>query len=70
MNVADIQRAFLARGYDLGPSGADGALGRLAIAAMTAFQGAEKLDIRFPGTIGPKTIAALGISTAVPVAPA
>ncbi len=69
MNVAEIQRALLARGYDLGPSGADNALGRLTIAAVTAFQKAEKLDILFPGTIGPKTIAALGLSAAGPVAP-
>ncbi|ACB82351.1 Peptidoglycan-binding domain 1 protein [Methylorubrum populi BJ001] len=69
MTVAEIQRALLARGYDLGPSGADNALGRLTIAAVTAFQKAEKLDILYPGTIGPKTIAALGVSAAGPVAP-
>lgn len=70
MNVADIQRALLARAFDLGPAGADGVLGRLTIAAVTAFQKAEKLPILYPGTIGPKTIAALGLSTASPVAPA
>ncbi|AWI91680.1 TIGR02594 family protein [Methylobacterium sp. DM1] len=69
MTVAEIQRALLARGYDLGPSGADNALGRLTIAAVTAFQKAEKLDILYPGTIGPKTIAALGLSAIGPVAP-
>ncbi|QDI83694.1 TIGR02594 family protein [Methylorubrum populi] len=69
MTVAEIQRALLARGYDLGPMGADNALGRLTIAAVTAFQKAEKLDILYPGTIGPKTIAALGLSAAGPVAP-
>jgi uncharacterized protein (TIGR02594 family) len=70
MNVAEIQRALLARGYDLGPMGADNALGRLTIAAVTAFQKAEKLPILYPGTIGPKTLAALGLSTTVPAAPA
>lgn len=69
MNVAEIQRALLTRGYDLGPSGADDALGRITITAVTAFQKAEKLDILYPGTIGPKTIAALGLSAAGPVAP-
>ena len=38
MNVAEIQRALLARGYDLGPSGADGDVGLRTIAAVTAFQ--------------------------------
>lgn len=70
MTTKQIQEALLARGHDLGPTGADGALGRRTIEAVAAFQAAEKLDIRFPGTIGPKTIAALGITTADPVAPA
>lgn len=48
--------------------GADGALGRFIIEAVKVFQKVEKLDILHPGTIGPKTIAALGISTVAPVA--
>ncbi|MGY6285850.1 peptidoglycan-binding domain-containing protein [Methylorubrum extorquens] len=68
MTVAEIQRALLAHGDDIGPSGADNDLGRLTIAAVTALQKAEKLDILYPDTIGPKTIAALGLSSAGPVA--
>ncbi|MBB2965226.1 peptidoglycan-binding domain-containing protein [Methylobacterium sp. R2-1] len=37
MDVAEIQRALIARGYDLGRSGADGDAGPLTIAAVTAF---------------------------------
>ncbi|ACB80823.1 Peptidoglycan-binding domain 1 protein [Methylorubrum populi BJ001] len=70
MTTKQIQEALLARGHDLGPTGADGVLGRRTIEAITLFQKAEKLEIRFPGTIGPKTIAALGISAAEPMAPA
>lgn len=69
MTTQQIQEALIARGYDLGPTGADGVLGRRTIEAVSSFQRAEKLDIRFPGTIGPKTLAALGISTASPIAP-
>lgn len=43
MDVADIQRALIARGYDLGPSGADGDAGPKTIAAITAFQRAAGL---------------------------
>lgn len=70
MTTKQIQEALIARGFDLGPTGADGVLGRRTIAAVAAFQNAEKLDIRFPGTIGPKTIAALEIATAGPMVPA
>lgn len=70
MTTMQIQEALIARGFDLGPSGADGVLGRRTIAAVAAFQNAVKLGVSFPGTIGPKTIAALGISTAEPIAPA
>lgn len=69
MTTMLIQEALIARGFDLGPTGADGVLGRWTIAAVTAFQAAEKLSILYPGTIGPKTLAALGIKTTAPVAP-
>ncbi|WP_019905724.1 TIGR02594 family protein [Methylobacterium sp. 77] len=58
MTVADIQRALLARGYDLGPSGADGDAGPKTIAAVTAFQRAAGLIA--DGIAGPLTIKALG----------
>ena len=57
MTVAEIQRALLARGYDLGPSGADGDAGPRTIAAITAFQRAAGLVS--DGIAGPKTQAAL-----------
>lgn len=43
MTVADIQRALLARGYDLGPAGADGDAGPRTLAALQAFQRAAGL---------------------------
>jgi uncharacterized protein (TIGR02594 family) len=57
MTTLDIQRALLARGYDLGPAGADGDAGPRTIAAVTAFQRAAGLVA--DGIAGPKTQAAL-----------
>ena len=57
MTVAEIQRALLARGYDLGPSGADGDAGPRTIAAVTAFQ--RSAGLVADGIAGPKTQAAL-----------
>ena len=57
MTVAEIQRALLARGYDLGPSGADGDAGPRTIAAVTAFQ--RTAGLVADGIAGPKTQAAL-----------
>lgn len=58
MTVAEIQRALLARGYDLGPAGADGDAGPKTIAAVTAFQRAAGLVA--DGIAGPLTQKALG----------
>lgn len=58
MTVAEIQRALLARGYDLGPSGADGDAGSKTIAAVTSFQRAAGLVP--DGIAGPLTVKALG----------
>jgi uncharacterized protein (TIGR02594 family) len=58
MTVAEIQRALLARGYDLGPAGADGDAGLKTIAAVSAFQRAAGLVP--DGIAGPLTIKALG----------
>lgn len=58
MDVAAIQRALSARGYDLGPAGADGDAGPKTIAAVTAFQRAAGLVA--DGIAGPLTIKALG----------
>ncbi|NTG86221.1 TIGR02594 family protein [Agrobacterium rhizogenes] len=60
--VQSVQRRLTALGYNLGPSGADGVLGRMTIGAITKFQADKKLAIQFPGTIGPTTLAALGIT--------
>lgn len=62
MNIPlEVQRALIALGYDLGPAGADGIMGRRSIAAVAEFQKNKGLDIQYPGTIGPKTLKALGI---------
>ena len=63
-----IQTRLTALGFACG--NIDGVIGRQTIAAVAAFQRARKLDIQFPGTIGPKTLAALGLATADAVAPA
>lgn len=57
MDVAAIQRALLARGYDLGPAGADGDAGPRTIAAVTAFQ--RSAGLVADGIAGPKTQDAL-----------
>lgn len=58
MTVAEIQRALLARGYDLGPAGADGDAGPKTIAAVEAFQ--KTAGLVADGIAGPLTIKALG----------
>lgn len=55
-DLADYQRELIAEGYDLGPAGADGILGRLTKAAIVQFQQLHKLTP--DGIIGPKTRAA------------
>ncbi|MGE7418760.1 TIGR02594 family protein [Methylobacterium tarhaniae] len=57
MTVAEIQRALLARGYDLGPAGADGDAGPRTIAAVTAFQ--RSAGLVADGIAGPLTQKAL-----------
>jgi uncharacterized protein (TIGR02594 family) len=57
IDYREIQQALKDRGFD--PGEIDGVPGRRTTAAVIAFQKAEKLDIKFPGTIGPKTLAAL-----------
>lgn len=58
MTIAEIQRALLARGYDLGPKGPDGDAGPRTIAAVEAFQRAAGLVP--DGIAGPLTQKALG----------
>lgn len=57
MTNIEIQEALLVRGYDLGPSGADGDIGGRTIAAITAFQHVAGLNA--DGLAGPLTQAAL-----------
>ncbi|MFC3638243.1 glycoside hydrolase family protein [Camelimonas fluminis] len=57
MNTTEVQRALIARGYDLGKSGADGDFGALTLAAVKAFQKANRLPVG--ATVPAETIAAL-----------
>lgn len=57
MNVKQIQEALVARGYDLGPGGADGDAGVKTIKALTAFQKTSGLVP--DGIAGKLTVAAL-----------
>ncbi|MBS7539751.1 NlpC/P60 family protein [Ancylobacter lacus] len=59
MDIRDIQRRLIALGYDLGPAGADGVLGRRTTAAVAQFQAAAGLVVKWPGTISAVTQAAL-----------
>lgn len=59
METEDLQRILIALGYDVGPAGADGAFGRNTITAVKAFQRDRRVEVQYPGTVGPKTIAAL-----------
>ncbi len=71
MQVADLQRALLARGFDVGKAGADGDFGPSTLAALKAYQRANGLtDGVWPG---PETLAALfdaKVSTPVSTPPA
>jgi uncharacterized protein (TIGR02594 family) len=63
MDTRDLQSRLIALGYSLGPSGADGHFGRLTTTAVKKFQADRRLDVIYPGTVGPKTIAALNAAT-------
>lgn len=60
--VKQIQHALIDQGYSIGPAGADGIMGRATINAVKRFQENRHLDIKYPGTIGPITLRALGFS--------
>ena len=56
----EIQQALLKHGQDVGPTGADGVMGRNTTQAIARFQKLMGLEVQWPGTIGPKTLKALG----------
>lgn len=58
-SLQSVQKRLIELGYNLGPAGADGYPGRFTTAAVAQFQKDKELAIQFPGTIGPKTLAAL-----------
>lgn len=55
--VADIQKALIALGYDVGPRGVDGIRGPNTTEAVKKLQ--EKLGVSIDGDPGPETVAAL-----------
>lgn len=55
----EIQTELIRLGYDLGPSGADGDPGRMTKAAVAKYQRDQSINVKYPGTVGPKTIAKL-----------
>lgn len=69
ISTLDIQRRLIALGYNVGPTGADGIPGRNTTNAIAKFQADKKLAIKYPGTVGPKTIAALGLDEKQEVTP-
>ena len=61
IDIKKVQQALINAGYSVGKTGADGIFGRDTIKGLKAFQSAMGLDIQYPGTIGPKTLRALGL---------
>ena len=58
--IADLQRALQSAGYDIGPRGVDGVIGKQTIEAVNAFQRANNLPVdRY---INLQTLKALGVS--------
>ncbi|WP_323034544.1 TIGR02594 family protein [Pararhodobacter sp.] len=58
-SIKNLQAQLIQLGYDLGPSGADGAFGRMTTAAVAQFQADYAVGVKWPGTVGEKTLAAL-----------
>lgn len=59
VNVRAVQMRLMALEYDLGVAGADNILGPMTKRAVALFQAKKDLQVKWPGTIGPKTLAAL-----------
>lgn len=60
--IRDIQVALNEHRGNMKPIKVDGEIGRETTTAIAEFQDRAALDIKFPGTIGPKTIEALGLA--------
>ena len=65
--VAQLQQALISRGYDVGPTGADGIFGSNTAWAVESFQYDAGLVI--DGIAGPATMGALGLAISTPGAP-
>lgn len=55
----DIQQRLIDLGFSVGPSGADGDPGRYTREAVQKFQAEKRVPVINPGSVGPKTLAAL-----------
>ncbi|WP_286157123.1 peptidoglycan-binding domain-containing protein [Sinorhizobium sp. RAC02] len=64
-----MQERLIALGYYLGPTNADGVVGRNKTNAIVRFQLDKGLSIKNPGSVGPKTLAALGLDPSSPALP-
>jgi len=58
--IADIQRALISEGHNVGTSGADGIIGAGTIRAINEFQAANNLPV--DKYINLETLKALGVS--------
>lgn len=68
--VKAVQQRLIELGYDVGPAKDDGIMGAATAKAVAKFQADKNLPIKYPGTIGPITIAALKLDVAKnPVTP-
>src|SRR5215203_2824172 len=56
-SIKDVQQELARRGYDPGPI--DGIMGPLTRKAIIEFQDISGIDVKWPGTVGPKTLEAL-----------
>lgn len=59
VNVRAVQMRLMELGYDLGVAGVDNVLGPTTKRAVARFQADRALPVKWPGTIGPITLAAL-----------
>jgi len=59
--VKSLQRALVARGFSVGPTGADGVFGTNTQRALQNFQRDRGLPVRYDGSIDGQTQAALGL---------